>query len=92
MTLQSFEDGIAHSVVLRIRLVYDGTEDTEFQRIALPMDKKTKKKLQNLNQRLQALRQQLAGAKKQADDPSELEAFNTRIAEVEAEIAKLKAS
>ena len=54
------------------------------------MDKKTKKKLHTLNQRLQQFRQQLAGAKKQVDDPSELETLQKRIAETEAEIAKLK--
>jgi DNA-binding FrmR family transcriptional regulator len=55
------------------------------------MDKKTKKKLQNLNQRLQKLQQQLAGVKQQADDPGELEALKAQITDVEAQIAKARA-
>jgi DNA-binding FrmR family transcriptional regulator len=54
------------------------------------MDKKAKKRIDTLNQRLQKLRQQLAGAKKQADDPSELRALQQQVAEAEAELAKLK--
>ena len=56
------------------------------------MDKKTKKKLHALNQRIQQLRQQLAGAKRQADDPRELEALQKQIAEAEARAARLKGS
>jgi hypothetical protein len=56
------------------------------------MDKKSRKKINALNQRLQKLRQQLAGAKKQADDPDELKALEKQIAEAEAELAKLKRS
>lgn len=56
------------------------------------MDKKTKKKIQTLNQRLQRLRQQLAGARKQADEPDELDALRREIAEAEAQLAKLKES
>ena len=56
------------------------------------MDKKAKKKIQTLNQRIQKLRQQLAGARQQADEPDEIRALETLIAEAEAEIAKLKAS
>lgn len=54
------------------------------------MDKKAKKKLDALNQRLQKLRQQLAGAKKQADDPSEYRALQQQIVEAEAELARLR--
>jgi len=54
------------------------------------MDKKTKKKIHALNQRLQKLRQQLAGAKKQADDPGELEALQKQVADAESQLAKLK--
>lgn len=54
------------------------------------MDKKAKKKIQTLNERIQKLRQQLAGARKQADDPSELQTLEQQIAQAEAEIAKLK--
>ncbi len=56
------------------------------------MDKKTKKKIQAINQRIQRLRQQLAGAKKQADDPGELATLERQIAEAEAELARLKGS
>jgi hypothetical protein len=54
------------------------------------MDKKAKKKTQAINQRIQKLRQQLAGAKQQADDPSELAAIQKQLADAEAELAKLK--
>jgi len=56
------------------------------------MDKKAKKRIDTLNQRLQKLRQQMAGSKKQADDPTELRALQQQIAEAEAELAKLKES
>ena len=54
------------------------------------MDKRAKKKIHSLNQRLQRLRQQMAGAKKQADDPRELKALENQIADAEAQLAKLK--
>ncbi len=56
------------------------------------MDKKAKKKIQSVNQRIQKLRQQLAGSRQQADDPSEIKALEKQIAEAEAEVAKLKDS
>lgn len=55
------------------------------------MDKKAKKKIQTLNQRIQKLRQQLAGAKTQVDDPDELQVLQKQIADADAEVAKLKA-
>jgi DNA-binding FrmR family transcriptional regulator len=57
----------------------------------LPMDKKAKKKIQTLNQRVQKLRQQVAGAKKQLDDPGELKLLEQQLAAAEAELAKIKA-
>ncbi len=54
------------------------------------MDKKVKKKIQTLHERIQKLRQQLAGARKQADEPGELNALEQQIAAAEAELAKLK--
>jgi DNA-binding FrmR family transcriptional regulator len=54
------------------------------------MDKKAKKKIQTLNQRVQKLRQQLAGARKQVDDPGELKGLEEQLAAAEAELAKLK--
>ena len=56
------------------------------------MDKKAKKKIQTLNQRLQKLRQQRAGMIQQLDDAKELEELDRQIASAEAEIAKLKAT
>ncbi len=56
------------------------------------MDKKTRKKLQTLNQRIQTLRRQLAGAKKQMDDPREGQALEQRLAEAEAELARARGS
>ncbi|MCR4414985.1 MAG: hypothetical protein NUV77_21410, partial [Thermoguttaceae bacterium] len=54
------------------------------------MDKRTKKRIEALQQRLQRLRQQLAGAKKQKDDTAETAALQRQVAEAEAELAKLK--
>ena len=56
------------------------------------MDKKAKKKLQTLNQRIQKLRQQLAGSKKQMDDPRELKNIQDELDAAEAELAKIKGS
>lgn len=57
-----------------------------------PMDKKAKKKTHVLQQRIQALRQQVAGAKKQMDDPAELKSMEQQLAAAEAELAKIKDS
>jgi hypothetical protein len=54
------------------------------------MDKKVKKKLDVLHQRLAQLRQKLAGAKAQLDDPEEVRRLEGDIAAAEAEVAKLK--
>jgi len=54
------------------------------------MDKRAKKKIDTLHQRIQTLRRQLAGAKKQMDDPHELKALQQQLAAAEAELAKLK--
>ncbi|MEX0712159.1 MAG: hypothetical protein WD278_07400 [Pirellulales bacterium] len=54
------------------------------------MDKKAKKRIDLLNQRLQKLRMQLAGAKKQMDDPADVTRIEREIAEVTAELDKLK--
>jgi cell division protein FtsB len=55
------------------------------------MDKKAKKKIDVLRDRITKLRQQLAGAKKQLDDPAEVTRLEKDIAAAEAEIEKLKA-
>ena len=54
------------------------------------MDKKIKKKIDVLHQRLQKLRQQASGARKQADDPEQLRQLEAEIAAAEEQIAKLK--
>jgi DNA-binding FrmR family transcriptional regulator len=54
------------------------------------MDKKVKKKTHVLQQRIQTLRQQLAGAKKQMDDLGELRSIEQQLAAAEAELAKIK--
>ncbi len=55
------------------------------------MDKKAKKRIDLLQQKLQKLRQQLAGAKKQNDDPAEVAQYERALTETESELAKLKA-
>ncbi len=54
------------------------------------MDKKAKKRIDLLNTRLQKLRLQLAGAKKQMDEPEEAARLEKEIATVAAELEKLK--
>ncbi|MBX9792359.1 MAG: hypothetical protein K2Y37_25950 [Pirellulales bacterium] len=54
------------------------------------MDKKAKKRIEVLQQKLQKLRQQLAGARKQNDDPAELAQLERSVAETESELAKLR--
>jgi len=56
------------------------------------MDKRTRKKIQALNERIQRLRRQLAGAKRQADEPGELEALEREIADAQAQLSRLKES
>ncbi|HEX5443541.1 MAG TPA: hypothetical protein VF306_19555 [Pirellulales bacterium] len=54
------------------------------------MDKKAKKRIDLLNQRLQKLRQQLAGARKQMDDPADVTRLEREIENVSSELEKLK--
>jgi chromosome segregation ATPase len=54
------------------------------------MDKKTRKKIDALQQRLQKLRQQLAGAKRQRDDLHETASLEREVADAEAQLARLK--
>jgi hypothetical protein len=54
------------------------------------MDKKAKKKLDALHTRLQNLQKQVAGAKKQRDEPDELRRLEQQVADTEREIEKLK--
>jgi hypothetical protein len=54
------------------------------------VDKKAKNRIDLLNQRLQKLRQQLAGARKQVDDPDDVPRLEREIATVSEEVEKLK--
>ena len=56
------------------------------------LDKKQKKQLEAAKTRMQKLRQLLAGATDQPDDPQEIARLKREIAEVEAQIHKLHAS
>ena len=59
-------------------------------RTGILMDKKIKKKAHVLQQRIQTLQQQLAGARKQMDDKDELKSLERQLAAAEAELAKIK--
>lgn len=53
------------------------------------MDKRKKKRIQVLKDKLQNRRQQLGSAKKQPDDTRELERLQQEIAAIEAELQQL---
>ena len=55
------------------------------------MDGRAKKRLEVIKQKLQLLRQQLAGAKRQDDEPGEVRKLEQEIATLEAEATKLRA-
>jgi uncharacterized protein YigA (DUF484 family) len=50
------------------------------------MDKKHKKRIEVLQQKIQKLQQQLAGAKKQPDDPADVPRFEKELAAAHAEL------
>lgn len=54
------------------------------------MDKKAKKKIDVLRQRIQKLQLQLAGAKQQEDEPGEVAKLEAEIKSLLADIDKLK--
>jgi hypothetical protein len=56
------------------------------------MDKKAKKRIEVLRQRLTKLRMLFSAAKEQMDDEDEVRRLESDIAAAEAEIEKLKAS
>jgi cob(I)alamin adenosyltransferase len=56
------------------------------------MDKKAKKRIDVLQQKLQKLKQQLAGAKQQPDDPDDVVRLEKEIAAAEKELGTLKGS
>jgi len=86
-------DGVVHTraeaFALVDRLLADA-ESGEGGGERREMDKKTKNKIHTVQQRLQKLRQQLAGAKKQKDEAGETAALEKQVAEAEAELAKLR--
>jgi hypothetical protein len=69
------------------RLEHRSAEFSGKERLAL--DKKQKKQLEAAKTRMQKLRQLLAGATDQPDDPQEISRLKREIAEVEAQIHKL---
>ncbi len=56
------------------------------------VDKKQKKQLDAAKTRMQKLRQLLAGARDQPDDPQEIDRLKREISEVKAQIHKLHES
>ncbi len=54
------------------------------------MDGKAKKRLEVIRQKLLLLKQKLAGAKKQDDEPGEVKKLELEISTLEAEAAKLR--
>lgn len=56
------------------------------------MDKKAKKKIEVIRQRITKLRGLLTAAKQQMDDPDDVRKLEAQIQAEEAEIAKLQAS
>jgi hypothetical protein len=56
------------------------------------MDKKAKKRIDLLNKKVADLKQRLAGARKQMDDPSEVQQLEAELNAAQAEIEKLKQS
>lgn len=56
------------------------------------MDGKAKKRLEVIRQKLHMLKQQLAGAKKQNDEPGEVQKLEKEIAVLESEATKLRDS
>jgi hypothetical protein len=55
------------------------------------MDGRAKKRLEVIRQKLLLLRQKLAGAKRQDDEPGEVRKLEEEIATLEAEATKLRA-
>lgn len=55
------------------------------------MNKKVQKQLEAAKKKLQNLQQQLAGARKQPDDPAEIPRLEKEIAQLLADIHKYKA-
>jgi hypothetical protein len=54
------------------------------------MDKKAKKRIDLLHKKIADIQQRLAGARKQMDDPREVQQLETDLASAQQEIEKLK--
>jgi hypothetical protein len=54
------------------------------------MDGKAKKRLEVIRQKVLLMKQRLAGAKKQEDEPGEVKKLEQEIAQLEAEATKLR--
>jgi cob(I)alamin adenosyltransferase len=54
------------------------------------MDKKEKKRMEVLQQKIAKLQQQLAGAKKQPDDPADIPRLEKELTAAHAELSALK--
>ena len=54
------------------------------------MDKKAKKRIDLLRKKINDVQQRLAGARKQMDDPHEVQQLETELAAAQQEIEKLK--
>ncbi len=75
---------------LAAHAVPNGSSDQKTRRPANTVDKKIKKKIEVLRQRIQKKRQQLSGAKRQNDEPGEVEQLESDIASLESEIRSLQ--
>lgn len=58
----------------------------------MTLNKKQKKQLDLARKKLQHVQQQLAGARKQMDDPDEVRRLQGEVAALETEIARIQAS
>jgi hypothetical protein len=56
------------------------------------MDKKIKKKIDTLHQHIQRLKNQLAGARKQQDEPGEVAKLEQELAAAQQQLQQLQAS
>ena len=56
----------------------------------MALNKKQKKQMDAARKKQAHLRQQLAGAKKQLDDPTEVERLQKELADLDAEIEKIQ--
>ena len=60
--------------------------------VQVNVNKKTKKKIAVLRKKLDSLRRQLAGAKKQTDEPGEVERLSSEVEQVEGALTELRNS